>query len=490
MSEKNHAAILTKAFDITLQKKYGSYIPPNPCITPLGIKHLDALLGGGITSSCPVAFSSTPETGKSTCSLYLCSQFLKIHENSCVIYLDTESAAGGESKDIEDRIETFGIDRERFLYKPFVMNVKEIFEVIEQLADLKKQMEVKTQKEYDILVVWDSIAATPSSKDLNAEDPNEVIGYKARELTFQLTKAKQFLAMHRITFIVIDQVRANMQIKAPWQAATDEKTVGTFGNFKSATNVSALQHNVRQWLWLSKGVQLKPTDPLGVDGWVLNVFTEKNKLAPSQYSIPLVFDKKYGIIPVLSEYYFMANKTKTEKKFWPDKKKMPYPLLINGATNARHLEVIDPNTGELMYSSEKFNERDFIKKYNSDLNFKQWFDYAATVSAQQRIGVMLFRTLYEQNLADSKDNDNTNVVIENEIYQNPIIENETYQNPIIENQQYESQNTISENFTSAENTVPDNENTESYGTYFPETSSETYSTETYSPETYSPDEEY
>ena len=398
-AEKDFANILKQAFDKTLMSKFGAAVPPPPYLTPFGVRHLDVLLGGGLTSSSPVAFSSTPETGKSTCALQFCAIFQAFHKDAVVVYLDAESAAGGESPDIEDRIRTFGIDRDRFLYKPIVMDLKQTFEMVQELIGIKQQLQERTGREIFVLFVWDSIASTSSSKDASSDDPNEVIGFKARELTFNLSKHKQFLSMQRVTFIIIDQVRSNMQIKTVWQAASDEKTVGTFGNFKSATNVSALQHNIRQWLWLSKGEQLKPSDPMGVDGWILNVYTEKNKIAPSHYSVPLVFDKKYGIIPIWSEYYFLSEKTKTERKYWPKEKKLPYPLLITGPTDKRVLEVINPDSGEVMYTSQKFNERKFVEIYNTDANFRQWFDYAVAVSAQQRIEVALFRN----NLADGDE---------------------------------------------------------------------------------------
>ena len=91
---------------------------------------------------------------------------------------------------------------------------------------------------------------------------------KARELTFELTKSKTVLSMEQITCLVIDQVRDNIQLKMPWQIAAEEKSVGVFGNMKSATNIKALQHAIRQWLYLSKGELLSPVDPMGIDGWV------------------------------------------------------------------------------------------------------------------------------------------------------------------------------------------------------------------------------
>lgn len=59
---KEIAEELASAFDDFTLEKYGMLNPPAPYITPTGIKPLDALLGGGLSSSMPIAFSSTPET--------------------------------------------------------------------------------------------------------------------------------------------------------------------------------------------------------------------------------------------------------------------------------------------------------------------------------------------------------------------------------------------------------------------------------------------
>ena len=55
---------LGEAFSQIINQNYGSFIAPKPFMTPIGVKHLDALLGGGIASSAPVMFTSTPETGQ------------------------------------------------------------------------------------------------------------------------------------------------------------------------------------------------------------------------------------------------------------------------------------------------------------------------------------------------------------------------------------------------------------------------------------------
>lgn len=61
--DRDYSSILRQAFETTLTNKYQNFVPPNPLVTPTGIRHLDALLGGGITSSSYVFLSSTPETG-------------------------------------------------------------------------------------------------------------------------------------------------------------------------------------------------------------------------------------------------------------------------------------------------------------------------------------------------------------------------------------------------------------------------------------------
>jgi len=399
------AKLLKTAFDTHIGNKYGAMSPPSPYITPFGIKTLDALLGGGFQSSAPIGISSTPETGKSTISLQFAGCFQRAHPNSVAVYINIEEPSSDTGNDamanvtadnntiyqsVTDRILSFGIDPTRFSNKPAELNVRQVFELIKELITIKRKIQEKTGDEFRLLIIWDSLAATPSSKDATAEDPNEVIGFKARELTFNLSKIKADISMERVSFILIDQVRANMKIESRF-APAQERGVGDFGNYKSATAVSALQHNLRQWIWISKGTKLKPADPLGVDGWIMDVYTEKNKLAPSQFYIPLVFDKKWGVIPFYSEYHFLKEKTKTEKRYWPNPKKLIYPFSIITSGNSKVLKVIDPSTNAVLYDSGKVTERRIMERYNSDQEFHHWFDKAVEISIDQRIKSALFR---------------------------------------------------------------------------------------------------
>lgn len=404
MSESNHSHKLKQYFDTIIKKQFGELSPPESIVTPFGIKTLDTILGGGICSSLPVAFSSAPETGKSTMAFQFAANFVKYHEKSVIVYIDVEGASSvsTNSEFFQDRITSFGINPERITYIPSPLDLTGVSDLIKSVIKGKKELETRSNDTYQLLIVWDSIAATPSSKDISAEDPNEVIGYKARELSHLISRLKSDLIMNQVTLIAIDQIRANMKITSRFQTP-DDKGVGEFSNnYKSATNVNAFQHSVRQWMYMSRGANITVQDKLGVDGFILNVTMEKNKLAPSKITIPLVFDKKFGAIPILSEYLFISENTKLEKKIFKDAAlKKIYPLSVSSSGNSKIISVIDPNTGEVKKSTEKFNERHLLKKYYSDSTFKSIFDEAVDVSIKERI----INTFFNRNQFETSSND-------------------------------------------------------------------------------------
>ena len=388
MSEENHSSSLKKYFDKVIETNFGDLIPPEAIITPFGIKTFDAILGGGIASSLLTALSSAPETGKSTLAFQFAANFLNYHPKSVVIYIDIEGASSVKSNTsyVQDRITTFGIPPDRITYIPSPLDLVGVFELIKKVIAGKKELQKRSNDDYKLLIVWDSIAATSSSKDVNALDPNEVIGFKARELTHYISRIKSDLIMNQITLLTIDQIRANMKITNRFQAP-DDKGVGEFSsNFKAATNVSSFQHAVRQWVYFSRGANLSVQDPLGVDGFILNAVLEKNKLAPSKITIPLVFDKKFGAIPALSEYLFLSEHTKFEMKVYKEAAiKKIYPPLVSASGRSKIINVIDPDTGEIIATSDKFNERQLLKHYYQDSVFKDVFDKAVDMSIQERI---------------------------------------------------------------------------------------------------------
>lgn len=198
--------------------------------------------------------------------------------------------------------------------------------------------------------------------------------------------------MNKVTILIIDQIRSNIQIQSQF-APRDEKGVGSFGaSHKAATNVNALQHSIAQWLFLSKKEIFNSGSGFGVDGWVLELYSEKNKLAPSNYTVNVVLDKKFGIDPIISEYWFMSNMSKWEFKYTDRKpEKLVYPLAITVEGRSKVVNIYDPKTKAVVKKSEKFTEKNFYEKYYTDKEFKAIFDEAVELSVIYRIKVAYFR---------------------------------------------------------------------------------------------------
>ena len=218
-----------------------------------------------------------------------CFQFSKIfqdaHENGVIVYLDIEgagNAAGNpETTGTISRIVSFGLDLKTFQYQPVILTITGVFDLIEKLAAIKQAFEEKLNKEFYVLFVWDSISATRSSKTDLVEDHNQMIGFRARELTFKLERFSPLIAFKRFTLLIVDQVRANLK-NAMDPYASKEKSVGDFKDYKSSTSINSLNHLTGQWLFFSKKKTITVADGMGIDGWAVDVLTEKNSALLNQ----------------------------------------------------------------------------------------------------------------------------------------------------------------------------------------------------------------
>jgi RecA/RadA recombinase len=380
-------------FENVLNQNYGSFIPPDPFITPTSIRPLDTILGGGLVSSGIIMLSSTPETGKSTFAFQFSKLFLDDNEDSLVFYLDIEGA-GNTCNNNEYRIartETFELTDSRFIYKPLVINVLNVFEIIEKIIETKKAAENKIGRELKVLIIWDSVTATPSAKTEDAISPDKIIGVKARQLGFCIEKYSGLLKFNKITFLCIDQVRSNLKIDI---YSKEEKTVGNFGNVKSASSIYALNHAAQQWLFFSKKDKISPSDNKydNIDGWAVDVLLEKSKTSPSNHAITCIFDKNRGFDKFWTEMNFLSEPTPEENKFYNKKNniKNPFEFYIKRNGAWYKLVVSDRNDPKIKYESKQFYFRDAKKLYEENEEFHSWFDYTVNLSCQERLinGIM------------------------------------------------------------------------------------------------------
>lgn len=331
-----------------------------------------------------------------------CFQFSKIfqdtHDNGIIVYLDVEGAgnAAGDASvtGTISRIVSFGLDLKTFQYQPLILTISGVFDLIEKLAAIKQAFEEQLKKEFYVLFIWDSISATRSSKTDLVEDHNQMIGFRARELTFKLERFSPLLAFKKFTLIIVDQVRANLKAAIDGVYAQKEKTVGDFKDFKSSTSINSLNHLTGQWLFFSKKKTITVADGMGIDGWEIDVLTEKNKNAPSRYIITCIFDKSKGFDKFWSEYRFMSEMCPSENKIYKKlESQLKYPLAIHQHSQARvTLKVVDENNHKkVLYESAPTYRKNIKHTYDTDDEFRQWYDYAVELSCQHRIVNGLFK---------------------------------------------------------------------------------------------------
>ncbi len=142
--------------------------------------------------------------------------------------------------------------------------------------------------------------------------------------------------------------------------------------------------NTQQWLHLSKKSSITKADGMNIIGWYIDVFTEKNKIAPSKNAVTCVFDKNTGLDKFWSEFHFLYEQLPAEKKLFGTKK-MPCPLMVEKSGPTVYLNVVNPQDPSIKYKTETFYRKDAKHKYETDPTFKAWFDYAVDLSVNLRI---------------------------------------------------------------------------------------------------------
>jgi RecA/RadA recombinase len=309
---------ITSQLDSYLSEKYGDNFDPDTLLIKTDIKPLDAILGGGLILGMPVMVSGPGEAGKTTIAWQLVKKLQEQYPLSLAVYIDIEGSANISNPNlgIKSRIDLMNINKDGVIYHSMTMHLEDTIQFIIDTVEYKRQIEEKINKQIPMIIIWDSIADTDPKKLIeDADNPNSVIGLKARTVQFYLGKIKPLLRRNQVMLYLIDQVRANItdNMNNPY-AGKVEKSVGEINNLKSATGAKSVEHKLRQWLFLLKGPEVY--DYPGVLGWYLDIYVVKSKLAPSGFSVRTVFDKRYGIDKFWTEYYFISHLQPFEEKIF------------------------------------------------------------------------------------------------------------------------------------------------------------------------------
>jgi len=173
---------------------------------PTGSRWLDSIICKGKLAGIPVGkvteIAGLEATGKSYMAAQVAANAQKMGID--VVYFDSESAIDPSF------LERTGCDLESLLYVQ-ATSVEFVLETIEELL---------SSNENRMLFIWDSLALTPSVSDVEGDfNPQSSMAVKARILAKGMSKLTVPIANSQSTFLVLNQLKANIT-RSPSEALT------------------------------------------------------------------------------------------------------------------------------------------------------------------------------------------------------------------------------------------------------------------------------
>ena len=173
---------------------------------PTGARWLDSIICKGKLAGIPVGkvveIAGLEATGKSYLAAQVAANAQKMGID--VVYFDSESAIDPSF------LERAGCDLENLLYVQ-ATSVEFVLETIEELMG---------SGENRMLFIWDSLALTPAISDIEGDfNPQSSMAVKARILAKGMFKLTVPIANSQSTFLVLNQLKANIT-RSPSEALT------------------------------------------------------------------------------------------------------------------------------------------------------------------------------------------------------------------------------------------------------------------------------
>jgi RecA/RadA recombinase len=312
-----------------------------------GIDLLDAILGGGFAIGALNIIVGQPGSGKSMIAMQSLGQGQRQFNGKMLGgFLDSEEAT------TKLRLANLGVRHPPM--RPYSdVTVEKVFKFIEGLCVFKKQKEIVDTPS---MVIWDSIANTLSEKEQETDDPNTVIGYKARLLSILIPKYVAKCSKHNICFLAVNQLRdvINMGQFAP---AKDLKFMSAT---KDIPGGNVLKFNAFQLIEMKVKTAIvgDKADKYGFEGIISKIKCVKNKLFPPNIEIEVVGSFTTGFSNFWTNYNFLAETKRLNTGAWN--------YLVS-------------------HPDKKFRTKDAPNLYKEDETFKEEFDKAIKEALQTEI---------------------------------------------------------------------------------------------------------
>lgn len=281
---------------------------------------------GGLPEGRIIEIYGKPSIGKSHIAAQICRACQA--QGGIAVYIDTENAVNPEN------LGALGVDvSKRFIYVETGC-VEDTFQVMDSIIAKVKA----ANKDVPVVIVWDSVAATPAKAELEAEYTQESIGLQARQLSKGFRKITQLIGNQNITLVCLNQIRMKIGVM--------------FGDPMTTSGGLALPFHASTRIHLDGGTRIKnkADELIGINviGTVI-----KNKVAVPFRKV--LFQIHFGKGIVEHEELFDVVREHCDKNTVEKDGKL---LSISGTGSWKELRVADAQTGEIILE-KKFYKADF-----------------------------------------------------------------------------------------------------------------------------------
>lgn len=316
-------------------------------VIPTGIDILDAILGGGFAIGKLSIIVGQPGSGKSMLAMQTLGNAQKIHDGKLLgAMLDSEEST------TTVRLSNLGVRYPKI--KPYSdITIENVFKFLEGLCVFKQE---KGIVDVPSMVLWDSIANTLSQVEIEATDPNSVIGRKAKILSLLVPKYVAKCSRNNICLLAVNQLRDDLAI-GPYGPPKELKFLS---GQKTMPGGTVVRYNAFQLVEMKVGKAIvgKDVEKYGLEGISVKVKCVKNKLFSPNVDIELIGSFTHGFSNFWTNYNFLVDTKR----------------LSSGAWNYL-----------VSFPEQKFRTKDAINLYRTEPKFKAAFDENVKEAIQTEI---------------------------------------------------------------------------------------------------------
>jgi len=315
-----------------------------------GIDLVDAILGGGFAVGALCIIVGQPGSGKTMLAIKTLGEGQRQYRGNLLgAFLDSEEAT------TTLRLANLGVRYPKL--KPYNdVTVEKVFKFVEGLSVFKKE---KKLVETPSVIIWDSIANTLSQKERETNDPNTIIGYKARLLSILIPKYVAKCAQNNICLLAINQLRDVLSI-GQFAPPKDLKFMSPTkdmpgGNVLKFNAFQLVEMKVKSAIAAGKA---EDSEKYGFEGVIVKLKCVKNKLFPPNVEIEAVGSFTTGFSNFWTNYNFLRQTKRLHSGAWNYLISLP---------------------------EKKFRTKDAPKIYTTDPEFKKAYDIAVKEVIQTEI---------------------------------------------------------------------------------------------------------